>query len=257
METGEKTNKKDLLKILMWSGSVMAITSAVVYVAIVYILVKGFEQSLEQNKLLLFVALGSIVGLLITFSLRIQGIELAKNEEVSKIKLAEYNSYRAKDKKVKIRPITFYVFWKTIADFFTRGLTTAFMVYFSITIIIEGIHDERYIGMAVANVIFFLGLGLTQLAAAYQKYMNDHLVYLDLKINRIKEKNKNELFEETLGADETRLRAVEGRGTSQKVANTDDGVRVGAGTSEPINSGEEKLGSGLLKISEKSSCYDR
>lgn len=256
MDSGNVENKKDILKILMWSGSVMAAVAAIVYVSIVYVLVKGFEQSLEQNKLLLFVALGSSFGIFIVFSLRMQGIELARNEDISKQKLEEYNHFRAKEKKVKIRSIYWYITWKTIADIFTKGLTTAFFVYFSITIIIEGIHDEKYIALALLNVVFFIGMGLTQLAVGYRKYMSDHLVYLDKKINKMKENKNNELSKEIIRTSEDRFQRSERRGRAENSENENGRVGISSESRRTALETEGAAGEGLHQSSQESSSHD-
>lgn len=233
----------------------MAAVAAIVYVSIVYVLVKGFEQSLEQNKLLLFVALGASFGVFIVFSLRIQGIELARNEDISKLKLEEYNQFRVKEKKVKIRSIYWYITWKTIADIFTKGLTTAFFVYFSITVIIEGIHDEKYIALALANVVFFIGMGLTQLAAGYRKYMSDHLVYLDKEINKMKE-NKNELSKEIARTSEDRFQRSNRRRTDENSENENGRVGSSGESRSTALETEGATGEGLHQSSEESNSHD-
>lgn len=97
-------------QVLIWSGTALAIISAIIYIAIVYVLVKGFNQTLETSKLLLFVILGAVVGILITMSLRVQGIAFARQTKESQEALKELRDLRSKNTKKRIYSITFYTF---------------------------------------------------------------------------------------------------------------------------------------------------
>lgn len=171
----------------------MAVIALIAYITIVYIFVKGFEQKLESQKLLAFVILGSVVGIFITFALRIQGIDLAKNHDDVKKYVKELSDLKSKRKEIKIKSITNYMISRTILDIFTKGITTALMTYYSISIVIEGIADEKYILLAIANSFLFLGFGFMGLAGAYNKYLEDELTLIKQNINKLKGEKNNEL----------------------------------------------------------------
>lgn len=189
-------NQSKFKQVLIWSGTTLAVISSIIYVAIVYVLVKGFEQQLETSKLLLFVILGAIVGVLITMSLRIQGIEFAKNTKESQDALKELRDLRSKNTKKRIYSITFYTIIQFFVDIVTKGITSALTVYYSISIIIDGIHDEKYILMAFSNIFLFVGLGMLAMSKAYDFYIENHIPFIKQKIQKEKE-NQNVLSIET------------------------------------------------------------
>ncbi len=202
----------------------MAFIALIAYITIVYIFVKGFEQQLESQKLLAFVILGSVVGIFITFSLRIQGIDLAKNHEDVKKYVRELSDLKSKRKEIKIKSITNYMITKTILDIFTKGLTTALMTYYSISIVIEGIADDKYILLAIANSFLFLGFGFMGLAGAYNKYMEDQVTLIKQNINRLKEK-ENELSQKVIGTGENGFREIGRSETVEEASDSDHGIR--------------------------------
>ena len=72
--------------------------------------------------------------------------------------------------------------------------------------------------MAIANVILFLGLGMMSIAKGYDKYIEQHMVWLQLKINKLKGEEENELFERIDGTNGERFRSSNRSRTNQVVS---------------------------------------
>jgi len=177
--------------ILVWVGAIMASLSSIVYVGVVVILVRGFKVTVQSNHLLLFAALGALAGILIITSLYLQGVALAKQQPEAKTQLEEYKKLSGKSKTVKVRSITYYFWLELTKTVILKGINTGLMLYLTISFIVEGIGDEQYITLALANVGLFLGLGLLALNKGYDNYTDSHMVYLDQKIEKLKEEEIN------------------------------------------------------------------
>ena len=183
----EETFKRLLKRI----GFVLAGVSAVVYLSVVYILIKGFETAVESNKLLVFLIVSAIFGISMTVSLRIQGIDLAKETDKAMKVIDEYTKIMAVEKSIKVRSINYHFWISLIKDIFTKGVTIVVSLYFAIEIIITGMQDEKYFLLAFANIFMFLGFGLMALAKAFDYYMENHIPYLKRKIQLHEEVEKS------------------------------------------------------------------
>lgn len=190
----------NLKKFLLWTGSATAVIASIVYIIFVTILVLGFNQKLEQDKLIVFTAISGSAGVVIVTSLFSQGISLARNEPNAKKILKKYKSFQVK-KEAKVRPISFHFFIELIKNIIFKGLGVAFTTYLSIKFIVEGIKDTKYIGLAVANVFIFIGFGLMSLVKGFEKYTDNHLVYLRIKIGGL----ENELSKSIERTNRSRL----------------------------------------------------
>ena len=175
---GESAKRDKINNILTWMGAVVAGISIVVYVAVVVILVEGFEQVHETSNLTIFSIIGAADGLLVSNSLRLQGVALAKNLPESR----EIIKRLAVETKVKHRSITWHLIWSFIQDVFTKGVTIGFSTYFMVSIVIEGLKDDKYILLALANIFLFVGFGLIALARAFDFYLEHHIPLLKQKL---------------------------------------------------------------------------
>lgn len=211
----EETFKRLLKRI----GFVLAGVSAVVYLTVVYILIKGFENAIESDRLLLFLIIGAVAGLSMTVSLRIQGIDLAKETKQAIEVMDEYTKLMSVEKSIKVRSISYH-FWKSLLiDIFTKGVTVVASLYFSIEIIITGMQDEKYFLLAFANIFMFLGFGLMALAKAFDYYMENHIPYLKRKI---------QLHEEVEKSVKERIREID-TPVEDRNESRDNQVSLGAG----------------------------
>ena len=195
LENSKKKKSKEeetFKRLLKRIGFVLAGVSAVVYLSIVYILIKGFETAIDSDKLLLFLIIGAVAGISITVSLRIQGIDLAKETKKAVDVMERYTALIAKEETIKVRSINYHFWVSLIKDILIKGVTIVVSLYFAIEIIITGMQDEiNFLFLAFANIFMFLGFGLMALARAFDYYMENHIPYLERKIKLHEEVNKS------------------------------------------------------------------
>lgn len=194
------TNK--VKNVLLYTGSIGAIISAVAYIIITVVLVMGFETQMEMDKQILFSIIGAVDGLLITLLLRSQGIALAKNEDESKKVMAEYYQAINKTKKSKkLHTITYYYVKDFIIDIFTKAgiiaLTTSLMLY----IFMDGSGDYGLIGLAISNILMFACFGIIALSKFYSLYLEQHIPVIKERIIRIKDELASVQAKEKLNAE--------------------------------------------------------
>lgn len=165
-----------LKKFMLWTASIGAALTAVFYLLAIIILVTGIENTLTQEKQLLYSLIGAITGMIMMYLLREQGIALAANELESKKIMSEYYKALNKTKKLKqLKTIGYYrVLW-LIIDVFTKGVTVMASTLGIIYIFIEGNGDLGLILLATANLFLFTTFGIIGLSKAYNKYINEHL----------------------------------------------------------------------------------
>ena len=223
-EESKQRREETFKRLLKRIGFVLAGVSTVVYLSVVYILIKGFENAIDSDKLLLFLIIGAVAGLSMTVSLRIQGIDLAKETKKAIDVMERYTALSAKEETIKVRSINYHFWISLIKDIFIRGVTIVATFYFAIEIIITGMQDEKYFLLAFANIFMFLGFGLMALARAFDYYMENHIPYLERKIKLYEE--VNESVEEHIGEIDTPVEdRIESR--SDKVLN---GIGEGSDT---------------------------
>ena len=133
-------NMTDKIKnILLYTGVIGALISAIAYVVLTIVIVMGFETEMDSNKQLLFSIIGALDGLLITNLLRSQGVSLAKQEPQNKAVMDEYNKLINKNKKVKsLKQIHYYFVKNFIMDIFSKAATIGATSYFMLYIFMDG-----------------------------------------------------------------------------------------------------------------------
>ena len=176
-----------LKKILVYTGIASAIISAIAYLVVTYVIVVGFESSVDMQKQILFSILGSFIGLLITFSLRTQGITFARKEDKSKQVMKEYYDLINKKKTVKqLHTIKHFMVWQTIKDIFSKGISIAGSTYMVMYIFANGNGNFGLFALAISNILMFAGFGIVALSKAYDKYLEEHIPVMEQIIERLK-----------------------------------------------------------------------
>lgn len=183
-----------LNKVLNWMGTIIAGVAAIAYLAIIFILINGFTAGVENTKLFIFLLLGAIDGVLISGSLRFQGVTFAKTEEANVAQIKEYTELRGKSKSVKLYPIWIMYVRSTIIDIIFKGGSLLATMYFTVSIMLEGMKDGQYFVLGIVNVLMFIGLGFMGLAKGYNHYQENQVPYLQQKIDQLKEEKANELL---------------------------------------------------------------
>lgn len=179
-------------------GLILTVVAVVFYLLIVWVIIDGFETEKELNMLTVFVVLGAIVGVMISLSLRLQGIQYAKDTPTAKAQLEELRDLQGKSDKTKIYPIWVWFTIKLLLDFIFKGVTSALMLYFSISIMYEGIKDYTYMLLAITNVVMFVGFGMLGLSGGYQRYLYYQIPYNQQKIEKLKKEGKQSVNFETI-----------------------------------------------------------
>jgi hypothetical protein len=171
---------------LLYSGFAASVISIVAYLIITIVMINGFESNLKPQNQILFAVLGACTGLIITFSLRGQGIAFAKREEESQKVMKEYHEALNKRKKEKeLKDISHYLFWATIKDIIIKGISVGVSTYFVLYIFMQGNGDWSLIGLALANLFMFSGFGLVALSKTYDKYIEEHIPVIRERTKKI------------------------------------------------------------------------
>lgn len=174
---------------LYYIGMIGAVLMCIAYIAIVIVLIVGFEQH-ELKGCIVFALVNAIVGLIIMQFLKLQGTIFAKNLPKNKEILDEYYALQTKDKK--IRSIKYYWTTSVIRDVIFKGLSFAASTIGIIYIIIKGSNDYALLLLAFVNLIMFVCFGIVALNGAFEFYNNRHIVYLKSKIDEVKKEKKND-----------------------------------------------------------------
>ena len=165
-----------LKKVLQYTGAFASIISAIAYLVVTYVIIMGFQTAIELENQILFSVLGALTGLMISFFLRNQGIALAKQDPDAKQVMAKYyEAINRKKKLKKLHTIKFYMFWSTIGDVFSKGVTIGISTWFILYIFMEGNGDYGLFLLAVSNIFMFAGFGVIGLSKAYDKYLEEHI----------------------------------------------------------------------------------
>ena len=172
----EKKLNEKIKAYLLYSGFVAAIISVIAYMVITVVMITGFESNLQAQNQILFAVLGACTGLIITFSLRGQGIAFAKREEESqKVMKAYYEALNKRKKEKQLHDINHYLVVQTIKDILIKGVSVGVSTYFVLYIFMQGNGDWSLIGLALSNLLMFSGFGLVALSKTYDKYIEEHL----------------------------------------------------------------------------------
>lgn len=178
MFTYKNTFEEKVKPFLIYIGAVGAVLAAIMYIATTIVLIMGF-QAKTFTQAIVFAVVSAILGLIIMFFLRYQGISFAKAIPENQTVLETYNT-----KKQKTKYQTLKHFWikTTITDFIVKGITVAFSTAGIIYIVIEGSQDFKLILLAIANLILFTCFGLIAMANAYDFYNEQWIPYMQEQI---------------------------------------------------------------------------
>lgn len=184
----EKTFFERKIKpLLMYVGTLGAILMSIAYVITVIVLIYGFKANSTLN-LTIFAIVNAIVGLVIMFFLKVQGIDFAKNEPKTKKIIEQYYGTTTKDKKN--RSIKFFWITSSIKDILTKGLTLGISSAGVIYLVIAGNGDTKLILLAVVNLIMFICFGFLSLVNAYDFYKERHVKYMLDELEKVNVKTE-------------------------------------------------------------------
>ena len=173
-----------------------AVIMCVAYIALVIVLITGFEKSHDMTGDIVFAVVNAAVGLIIMQFLKIQGTSFAKNLKENKEILKQYYNTKTKDKK--LRNINYFWTTSVIKDVLFKGLTLGASTIGIIYIVMKGSHDYALLLLAVVNLIMFICFGILSLNKAYEFFNNRHIPYIKEKLREMEEKkkeNKNDILQ--------------------------------------------------------------
>jgi len=172
--------------VLTYVGAVAAIVFGIVYIALLLVLILGFESAIDPSQQWLFVGLGAAVGLVIDVSLMSQGIALAKRVEGSEAIMRAY--YEAKNAITKKQPKTIehFVVKHLITTVLSKVLFAAASLYLIVHFVIVGSQDMTLLLLGIANLFMFTGFGFMSLASSYDYYLEQHLPAIKAKTTQLK-----------------------------------------------------------------------
>lgn len=210
-------------ELLLYVGFFFALIGGFSYIIVTWVLIKGFNTSLELENQILFSVISALIGLSISFALRNQGIAFAKKEPRSIEIMKEYYETLNKTKTMKqLHDIKYYLVKATIFDFIIKGVLVATSLWFMISIFIGGSGNYGLIGMAFANLFLFTGFGLIALSSAYDKYIDEHVPVITERTIKIKkeiiakEKEEERLLQIEIDKEKAKLKAKEKKKNTPK-----------------------------------------
>lgn len=195
-ERSEALNES-IKALLIYVGFASATISAIAYIIITIVMVRGFTTDFDIANQIVFSILGALIGLSISTSLRIQGIAFAKRDEHAQEVMKAYNKAINKVKEEKeLHDINYHFKRATLFDVLVKGTIFIVSTFFVLYIFIEGNGNWSLVGLALANIFMFIGFGLIALASIYDKYLEEHIPVIEeltSKINNKKEEKEKAL----------------------------------------------------------------
>lgn len=167
--------EKKIKPLLQYVGAIGATIMSIMYIIIVIVLIIGFEAHDLVNTTL-FSIVNAIIGLIIMYFLKVQGISFAKNLEENKQIIKEYYGTKTNDKR--LRNINQYMIRSTIRDIIVKGLSFIVSSIGIIYIVIQGSQDYTLLLLAVVNLLLFISFGILGMNSTYEFYNNYHVPYM-------------------------------------------------------------------------------
>lgn len=165
--------------------------AAVADIVFVIIAVLGIEIEMGPFGIVLYSTVNALIGVLISVLLRYQGHHYAEieNQELCK----QYYNKTIKEKKhMAMGP---WMALKSVQDLLIKGVTTAFCLFGTTYLAIEGSKNPIQILITLATLILFACFGLIAMNSAYCRFYNIQVPLMELKIqerqNQDKENNND------------------------------------------------------------------
>lgn len=209
MDSMKSNFEKKVKPILLYVGTIGAVLMAIAYIAIVLIMIFGFQAATSLSQTLIFAGVNAIIGLVIMQLLKIQGIDLAKSLDTNKPILDQYYNTKTKDKKNH----SLKYFWLTTItkDVVVKALSIAVTTVGMIYIVIQGTGNTSLLLLALVNLIMFSCFGLLSLVKAYDFFNEEYIPFVQEKINEADEERIKQAQEEERARQEALEREVQRR----------------------------------------------
>lgn len=175
-----------LLKLLNNIGIVGAILAGIADIIFVMIFVFGIKIDVQNNAIIVFAVINSLIGVLISILLRYQGQKYAEieNEDLCK----RFYAKKVKENK-RFISMNLWQLINVIKDLIIKGATTAFSIWGIIYISIEGSKNPIQILITLVTLVLFACFGLINMNSSYCRFYNEQVPYME---NKLKEKEIKE-----------------------------------------------------------------
>lgn len=183
--------ERKIKPVLLYVGTIGAILMSIGYIILMLVFVLGFKAKTDLESAFLFAIINAAVGFIIMQFLKIQGIDFAKDLEVNKQILEQWN--RKRPKKKRNHSLRWYWFKSITTDILGKALTVGISTAGIIYIVIEGSKDYNMILLSIVNLIMFACFGLISLVKSYEFFNGNYIPYI---LDLIEEKKKQEQEQE-------------------------------------------------------------
>lgn len=203
----QKKSHEALLKILNNIGVIGAILAAVADIIFVIIAVLGINVEMGPFGIVLYSTVNALIGVLISVLLRYQGHHYAEIENVNLCK-QYYNKIIKEKKHMSMGP---WMALKALQDFIIKGATTAFCLFGTTYLAIEGSKNPIQILITLATLILFTCFGLIAMNSAYCRFYNIQIPLMSIKIQEREQGREveDETKTESVEADELQIIEIE------------------------------------------------
>ena len=146
----------------------------------------GIKIDAQNNAVIVFAIINSLIGVSISVLLRYQGQKYAEieNEDLCK----RFYAKKVKETKIFIS-MNVWQLINFIKDLIIKGVATAFSIWGIIYISIEGSKNPIQILITLVTLVLFACFGLIGMNSSYCRFYNEQIPYME---NKLKEKEINE-----------------------------------------------------------------
>lgn len=179
MQSWQKRSHELLLKLLNNIGVIGAILAAIADVIFVIIMVVGIKVDAEMSAIIIFAVVNALIGILINVLLRYQGQKYAETENAELC----MKFYKRRIKEKKYISMGAWMAIKTAQDVVIKGASTAFSIAGIVYISVTGSKNPIQILLTLATLVLFSCFGLMGMNAAYSRFYNIQVPYMQQAID--------------------------------------------------------------------------
>lgn len=168
--------EKKIKPVLLYTGSIGAVSMAIAYIILMFVLVLGFKAQTELKQSIIFAVINGVVGFIIMQFLKIQGIAFAKQLPDNVEILKQHNGI--KKKKKSTHSLKYFWIKSVSTDILVKVLTICVTTSCIIYIVVEGSNDYNMLLLSVVNLIMFACFGFLSLVRAYDFFNENYIPFL-------------------------------------------------------------------------------
>ena len=172
-------------KTLYWIGITMSFVTIIAHLFLTFFFIVGSSVDMEViNTRVWFTGISAVFGMFVAFGLKYQGVIIAANIDENKKVIKAYqeallnNRYK---KEAKPKPISSFMLWSTVVDFFTKTLTVGLSMGGMIYFVVAGNGDWALLWIMLSQTLVSLSFGIYAMSKSYNKYNQSHIEYLKMK----------------------------------------------------------------------------